>query len=351
MARKTSSSSTMRDVAQVAGVSVKTVSNVLNGYPYIRPETRESVEDAIRKLDYHVNVSARNLSRGRTGVIALVLPAVRGVYFAELADAVMREAAKADLTVFIQQTNDERDRELKVLDGSYRSFVDGVIFSPLALGQQDAALFDVDFPLVLLGERVFDAGVDHVTMQNVEGARAATEHVISLGARHIVPLGAKDDPSSSSGTLRMQGFRQALDAHGLALDPRAVIGVPDYFHATGAATMAQILDRGVVPDAVVAFADTLALGALATLADRGLRVPEDVRVIGFDNIEDAQYSLPPLTTIDPGRDVIAAKAVALLEERILLRLDGVPLADQPPPRTLVVDSTLIERQSTRHPIP
>jgi DNA-binding LacI/PurR family transcriptional regulator len=269
------------------------------------------------------------------------------VYFAELADAVMREAAKVGLTVFIQQTNDERDRELRVLDGSYRSMVDGVIYSPLALSQHDVASFDVDFPLVLLGERIFDAGVDHVTMQNVEAARAATEHVISRGARRVVPLGAKDDPSTSSGTLRMQGFSQALHAHGLEVDPRAVIGVPDYFHATGAAAMAEILDRGVMPDAVVAFADTLALGALSTLADRGLRVPEDVRLVGFDNIEETNYSRPPLTTIDPGRDVIAAKAVALLEERIRLRLDGVPKDDQPPPRRVVVDFELIERQSTQ----
>lgn len=346
MARKASGSVTIRDVAQLAGVSIKTVSNVLNGYPYIRPETRERVTKAIRELDFHVNVSARNLSRGRTGAIALVLPALRGVYFAELADAVMREAAKVGLTVLIEQTNDERERELRVLDGSYRSMVDGVIYSPLALGERDVELFDVDFPLVLLGERVFGAPVDHVTMHNVDGARAATEHVIGLGARRIVPLGAKDDPSPSSGTLRLQGFRQALEAQGLEFDPRAVIGVPDYFHSTGAATMVEILDRGYRPDAVVAFTDTLALGALATLVDRGLRVPEDVLLLGFDNIEETRYSRPPLTTVDLGRDAIAAEAVALLEERIRLRLDGVAKDDQPAPRKVVVDYRLVAREST-----
>ena len=347
MARKASGSATIRDVAERAGVSIKTVSNVLNGYPYIRPETDERVRNAIRELDYHVNVSARNLSRGRTGVIVLVLPALRGVYFAELADAVMREAAKKGWTVFIQQTNDERERELRVVSGSYRSMVDGVIYSPLALGQQDAALFDVDFPLVILGERVFDVGVDHVTMHNVEGARAATEHVIAHGARTIVPLGAKDDESTSSGTLRMRGFRDALEAHGLEVDPRAIIGVPDYFHATGATTMAEILDRGMKPDAVIAFTDTLALGALSTLTDRGLRVPDDVQLIGFDNIEETAYSSPPLTTVDLGRETVASSAVSLLEERIRLRLDGVPKDDQPPPRKVVVDYRLVERQSTR----
>lgn len=346
MARKTNRSATMRDVARLAGVSIKTVSNILNGYQYVRPETRQRVDDAIRELGYHVNVSARNLSRGRTGAIALVLPSLRVVYFAELADAVMREASRRGLTVFIEQTNAERDRESRVLDGSYRSRFDGVLYSPLALGQKDLPLFDVDFPLVLLGERVFDGSVDHVTMSNVEGARAATEHVLGRGATTVVPLGVKDDPSPSSGTLRFQGFRDALRSRGLDVDPRAIIGVPDYFHSTGATTIARILDSGVRPDAVVAFTDTLALGALAAFQDRGLRVPEDVLLIGFDNIDETNYSRPPLSTVDPGRDVIAHQAVALLEERIQLQLDGVPRAEQPAPRRIVVDFELIERRST-----
>lgn len=336
----------MRDVAHRAGVSLKTVSNVLNGYQYIRPETKERVNAAIAELGYHMNVSARNLSRGRTGAIALVLPALRGAYFAELADAVMHEASKLGLTVFMEQTNNERDRELRVLDGSYRSRFDGVLYSPLALRQEDVALFDVDLPLVLLGERVFDAGVDHVTMSNVDGARAATDHVLDLGARTVVPLGVKDDPSPSSGTLRLQGFREALAARGLDVDPRALISTPDYFHRTGAETMARILDSGVKPDAVVAFTDTLALGALAVLLDRGYRVPEDVLLIGFDNIEESTYSRPQISTIDPGREQIATHAVALLAERIRYNIDGVPREDQPAPRRVVVDFELVQRQST-----
>lgn len=346
MARRGGGSATIRDVAQLAGVSIKTVSNILNGYRYIRPETRERVMSAIRELGYHPNVSARNLGRGRTGAIALVLPALRGVYFAELADAVVREAVRRDLTVFIEQTNDDRDRELRVLDGSYRSRFDGVLYSPLALGQSDVSLFSVDFPLVLLGERVFGAGVDHVTMSNVAGARAATEHVLDLGARTVVPLGVKDDSSLSSGTLRFQGFREALDARGLEVDPRSLIGVPDYFHGSGATTMARILESGVRPDAVVAFTDTLALGALAALHDHGLRVPEDVLLVGFDNIEESSYSGPPLTTIDPGRDEIVQRAMELLDERMTLHLEGVPLEEQPAPREVVVDFSLVRRRST-----
>ncbi|MDR1513970.1 MAG: LacI family transcriptional regulator [Propionibacteriaceae bacterium] len=346
MPQESGRAATMRDVARLAGVSVKTVSNVLNGYQYLRPETADRVRNAIQELGYHMNVSARNLGRGRTDSIALVLPALRGVYFAELADTVMREAAGHGLTVFIEQTNDERSRELRVLDGSYRSRFDGVLYSPLAVNQGDLALFDVDFPLVLLGERVFGADVDHVTMSNVEGARAATEHVLDLGAKTVVPLGFKSDPLPSSGTLRYRGFRAALNERGLDVDPRAVIGVPDYLHSTGAATMRRILERGVRPDAVVAFTDTLALGALSVLLDHGLRVPEDVLLTGFDNIDESSFSRPPLSTIDPGRDRIARRAVELLAERIRLQRDGVPRGEQPAPREILVDFELIPRQST-----
>jgi DNA-binding LacI/PurR family transcriptional regulator len=346
VARKVGGSATIRDVAERAGVSIKTVSNLLNGYQYMRPETRERVEAAIRDLDYHVNTSARNLSRGRTGAIALVLPSLRGSYFAELADAVMREASKKGLTVFIEQTNDERDRELRVLDGSYKARFDGALYSPLALGQNDAALFDVDYPLVLLGERVFDTGLDHVTMSNTEATKAMTEHVLDLGARTVVPIGIKDDPLPSSGTLRFKGFQAALAARGLEVDPRTLIGVPDYYHASGARTMARILDAGIKPDAVVAFTDTLALGALAALQDRGLRVPDDVLLTGYDNVEESDFSRPPLTTVDPGRPLIAKKAVELLDERINLRNGGTPMADQPPGRTHVIGYELLKRQST-----
>jgi DNA-binding LacI/PurR family transcriptional regulator len=338
---------TIREVAKLAGVSIKTVSNVLNDYPYIRPETKQRVLDAIAQLGYHTNISARNLKRGRTGVIALVVPSLRVDYFAELADSVMRAAAGHGLSVFIEQTDAERDRELRVLKGDYQAQFDGVIFSPLALGQDDAALFAVDFPLVILGERIFGAGVDHVTMHNVEAARAATEHVIAAGARVVVPLGSMGGPGPNSGTLRMEGFAQAMAAHGLPVDPRAIIEVGDYYHATGARVLAEILDRGITVEAIVAFSDTLAVGCLPVLHDRGYRVPDDVMVVGFDNIDETEYSIPPLTTIDAGREEIARLATAMLDERIRARLAGLPAAEQPPPRTALASYRLVQRRSTR----
>ncbi|HEY5554279.1 MAG TPA: LacI family DNA-binding transcriptional regulator, partial [Cellulomonas sp.] len=139
----------MHDVAALAGVSVKTVSNVVNGYQYIRPATRAKVEAAIGELGYRINITARNLRQGRTGMIGLAVPELSLPYFAELADSVIRAAEDVRLTVLIEQTGAVRQRELEVLSGQRRHLTDGLIFSPLDLGEQDKASFDVDFPMVL----------------------------------------------------------------------------------------------------------------------------------------------------------------------------------------------------------
>ncbi|WP_456847225.1 LacI family DNA-binding transcriptional regulator, partial [Cellulomonas sp. P5_C6] len=141
---------TMHEVAARAGVSIKTVSNVVNGYQYIRPATKERVEAAIAELGYQVNISARNLRRGRTGIIGLAVPELSLPYFAELADSVIRAAEARGLTVLIEQTGSVRERELEVLSGQRRHLTDGLIFSPLELGPQDADALRVDFPMVLL---------------------------------------------------------------------------------------------------------------------------------------------------------------------------------------------------------
>lgn len=155
MAGKRQGAATMHDVAAVAGVSIKTVSNVINGYPYIRAETRARVEAAIEQLGYRVNLTARSLRRGRTGMIGLAVPELRLPYFAELADSVIRAADVRGVVVLIEQTSGSRERELEVLHGPRRHLTDGLIFSPLALGPQDHDEFAVDVPIVLLGERIF----------------------------------------------------------------------------------------------------------------------------------------------------------------------------------------------------
>ena len=307
---------TLHDVARIAGVSIKTVSNVIHDYPHIRPATRAKVEDAIAELGYTPNLTARNLRSGRTGAIALAVPDLALSYFGELAAEVIAEAEKAGVVVLIEQTGGDRRRELELLGSARLKLTDGLIFSALGMGQEDVASLGVDYPLVLLGERIFDGPVDHVTMQNVEGARAATEYLLASGRRRIAVVGAHEHEVIGSAGLRLRGYREALEAAGIPYDDEIVAYTTLWHRAYGARAMRDLLDRGVQFDAVFGLNDTLALGAMRTMQEAGIHVPDDVSVVGWDDLDEAQYSIPSLTTVDPGRGWIARTAVQTLLKRI-----------------------------------
>ena len=329
---------TLHDVARLSGVSIKTVSNVINDYPHIRPATREKVEKAIAELGYTPNLTARNLRSGRTGAIALALPDLSLAYFGELAAQVISEAEAAGVVVLVEQTGADRDRELELLRSPRLKLTDGLIFSPLGMGQEDVAALDVPYPMVLLGERIFDGPTDHVTMRNVEAARAATEYLLSLGRRRIAVVGAHEGEVIGSAALRLEGYRQALDAACIRYDDD-IIGYTTLWHrASGADSMRELLARGAEFDAVFGLNDTLALGAMRVLQEAGRRVPDDVAVVGFDGLDEAEYSIPSLTTVDPGRDWIAKTAVTTLLARIAGEADAAP-------QTLLSEFRILERES------
>lgn len=334
-----SMSPTLRDVARVAGVSFKTVSNVINDYPHVSEATRARVLAAIEELGYRPNRTARTLRSGRTGAIGLAVPELSMAYFAELADEVITAADERDIVVLIEQTGGDRRRELEVLHGSRRQLTDGLLFSPLALGSEDAASLEVGYPLVLLGERIFDGPVDHVTMENVEGARAATEHLIGLGRGRIAVLGAHTGEVIGSAGLRMTGYRAALEAHGIPYREELVVDAGPWHRVNGAEAMRMLLARGVEFDAVFALNDELGLGALRVLREKGVDVPGEVAIIGFDDVDEGRYSLPSLSTVDPGRREIARLAVQVLLDRI----SGVEVG---PRRELRSGFRIVEREST-----
>ncbi|TFC56875.1 LacI family transcriptional regulator [Cryobacterium sp. TMT2-15-1] len=331
---------TLHDVARIAEVSIKTVSNVINDYPHIRPSTKQRVLEAIAELDYQPNLSARSLRSGRTGVIGLAVPELSLSYFAELADAVIRSAERHHVTVLIEQTGGDRRREIELLSSPRRQMTDGLLFSALGMDSDDAEHLSVGYPLVLLGERIFGGPTDHVTMRNVDAARAATEHLISQGRRRIAIIGAHEGEIIGSAGLRLRGYREALEAAGIPFDP-ALIGYTTLWHrSNGATAMRELLASGVHFDAVFGLNDTLTLGAMRVLQEAGLRIPADVAAIGFDDLDEAQYSLPTLSTVDPGREEIAETAVRILLERIA---DTGPAA---PPREILADFRVVEREST-----
>ncbi|MEV4365025.1 LacI family DNA-binding transcriptional regulator [Nonomuraea sp. NPDC049625] len=307
---------TIQDVAKAAGVSPMTVSHVINHHPHVKTETRERVLRAINELDYRVNVAARNLRTGRTGTIGLAVPEIDRPYYGQLVAKIIAAAAKRDLRVAIEQTGASREGELAALALSRNRLYDGLILSTVGLGPADTDLLKVDFPVVILGERIFDGPVDHVAMPNVEGARAATAHLIERGCRRIAVVDGPQRGEVDVSSLRHDGYREALEGAGLPFDPELVVPIDALTMETGAAAARRLAGSGVAFDGVFCVTDTVAMGTLRGLADCGIRVPQDVKVIGFDNIAEGAYLVPSLSSVDPDHALMAGTAVGFLAKRI-----------------------------------
>lgn len=331
---------TLRDVARHAGVSVRTVSNVVNDFPYVAAATRERVQQSLAELGYRPNLVARNLRRGRSGMIALVLPELDVPYFSELTRLIIEAARRRHHTVVVDQTDGDPDEERRLVLASGRDHMfDGLIFSPLALSGDDLRTRDeAGPPVVLLGEHIDAAPYDHIAIDNVAAARAATTHLIEVGRRRVAALGDQPFLSGETAQYRTAGYREAHAAAGRPVDPDLIVATPHFHRADGAEAMTTLLDLPDPPDAVFCYNDLLAFGAIRTLLSRGLRVPDDVAVVGFDGTEEGRYTTPTLTTVAPDKAQIAELAV----DTLLARLAGADMPVQkltPPYRLEVREST------------
>ena len=289
----------LKKVAEHAGVSVKTVSNVVRGTVRVAPSTRERVERSLAELGYRPNLSARQLRQGRTGVVALAVPALDAPYFSALARAAIRAAAPHGWTVLIEQTDGLREREVDVLDGPAGHLVDGVVLSPLALGAADLEGRRPSVPIVLLGERVFDGPDDHVAIDNVTAAREATAHLLALGRRRVAAVGAQDRVGAGTAHLRLQGYREAHRDAGLEADPALVASVDQFDRASGAAAAAGWPTCRTPRTRCSASTTSSPSARCGRWPCAACACRDDVAVAGFDDIEDGAYSVPSLTTVRP----------------------------------------------------
>lgn len=329
---------TMRDVAARAGVSAKTVSNVLRGWPPVQDTTRERVQQALDTMGYRLNKSPKMLRSGRSGMVALAVPWLDSPYFAELTSQIVRRADGFGLMVLIDQTDGLREKELIAVQGLRGQPIDGLIFSPHALGDEDLRVNRVVVPTVFLGERLGTWAGDHVAIDNVAAAVEIVTHLINLGRTRIAAIGHQSITGAVNARQRARGYELALLAAGHRIDHALQVTVEGFERAEGAAAMDRLLDSGPPPDAVFCFSDLLALGAMRTAQHRGYRVPQDIAIAGFDDIEDGRYANPPLTTIAPAKGQIAQVVLQLLSER----LNG----SREPPRNITATYKLLIREST-----
>ena len=340
---------TLRDVAAHAGVSPRTVSNVVNGFPHVSPAMRTKVQASIEALRYRPNLLARSLRQGRTGHILLLVPDLTVAYFAELAHEVVARAGELGATVMVDETGGDAEREHSMLDSAVESsWVDGVLLSSLGLGGTDLAGMELGggvpggadrrMPIVLLGERTAGSALDHIGIDNVAAALDGTAHLIGCGRTRVVALGGNGSPLDATSRLRLEGFTRAMTAAGLPTDGLHV-GTPDYSRASARAVVTELRDRPEPPDALFCFSDDLAAGALRALYDLGIEVPTEVAVAGFDDAGISAYLTPGLTSIRQDRPGIAQGALDMLYER--------KAGQDLPPRDLTVSYELVVRESTR----
>lgn len=328
---------TLRDVAVAAGVSPRTVSNVVRGYVHVRESTRAHVQHHIDVLGYRPHAVARQLREGRTGVVALVVPTVDTPYFSELSSHLVEAASRSGLTVVVEQTGGDVDREREVVAGHPVRFADAVLLSPLVLTTAELEDARPGTPLVLLGEHARSAALDHVWIDSVAVGRLATSHLLSRGRGRVAFLGAGPPPHAAP-AQRLAGWREAHQGAGVLADESLVADVPAWDRHGGAVGTARLLAAHPDVDGLVAGNDVLAVGALHELRRRGLRVPEDVAVVGVDDVAEAAFCSPPLTTVALDRRHVAEQALGLATSRT---------ADPDlPPRMVGTAHRLVVRESS-----
>lgn len=333
----------MTDVARLAGVSTMTVSNVINGRSQrVSESTKRRVLAVIAELGYQVNRTARNLRMGRTGAVGLAVPAYAPGYYAQLAERLADRFAAHGMRLAVERTGGNRVAELDALTAPRLSGYDGFVLSVVAGEVADLDRLSLDTPVVLIGEKAVPERFDHVLMDNVGGARMATELLIRRGARRIALLSGVDVPEETMPGLRTRGYRDAHADAGVAVRDELVVSCGFGVH-DGYAAVRDLVDRDVSFDAIFALTDSAAIGALRALAETGRRVPDDVQVIGFDNLEDSRFTVPGLTSVEPGNAEMADAICALLMER----MEAPPTGGAA--RVVMPEPRVVERESTRSP--
>lgn len=306
---------TVKDVAERAGVSPKTVSNVINGHVFVRPETRERVESALEALDYVPNLTARGLRNGHSGMIALALPDLATAYSSEMAHFFVEAAHERGWGVQIEETGSRPDREKTLLSRARAHLVDGLILNPIVLAESAVIRSSELPPVVVIGE-VEQNRTDQVLVDPIGAAAEMTQHLIERGCRRIAIVGSSESAVTATARLRASGYRKALHETGLPHDPRLEIGCDDWSPRGGAETVRVFLDANELPDAFFCFTDSIAFGVLSELSRRDIRVPQDVLVAGFDDVRPGRYSSPPLTTVSFDKREFVGAALDHLARRI-----------------------------------
>lgn len=329
----------MKDVARLAGVSVQTVSVVVNDKAVVSPATRDRILEAIDELGYRPTAAARSLRTGSTRTLGLMVADITNPFFARMADAVEDHAHSARFSLILYNTHSDPERERTYLHIAAQRWVDGMLFvttTDRLHGLRE--LQDAGIPSVAIDRIPTGYEGPFVILDNTRTGAMVAEHLLNLGHRHLAHICGPLDLRLS--TERLESFQSAIRARGLEPLPHEV-GDAAWSAESGFSAMHRLLDRDPAPTAVFASNDRLAIGAMRAAVERGLRVPQDLSIVGVDNIELAPYQTPPLTTVRQ-----SLSDVATLATKILLALVH---GDEPEQSQVVFEPQLMVRESTAAP--
>jgi LacI family transcriptional regulator len=327
---------TIRDVAAVAGVSPATVSRVLNGKQDVAADLRQRVLGAVTDLGYRRNGPARSLRTRAAMVLGLIISDISNPFFTAVVRGAEDQAQLAGYSLVLANADEDVDKEARYLEVAAAEQMAGVLLSPASLTRTSIdVLLERGIPVVTIDRRLAGATVDSVTVNNYQAARTAAQHLTGQGCRRVGFIAGP--VQTTTGASRLAGYRAALRAAGRPLDP-SLTAYADFRTEGGYAATRQLLRQRRPPDGLLFANNLMTVGGLRAIAEAGLAIPDDIAVVGFDDVIWATALQPPLTVVAQPTYEIGQTAAKLL----LRRVDGEAF----PPRRVVLQADLIERASS-----
>ncbi|AWB46539.1 LacI family transcriptional regulator [Paenibacillus sp. CAA11] len=327
---------TIRDVAREAGVSVATVSRIINKKGEASPETIDRVNNVIKKLNYKPNSIAKSLSKRNSDLIALLVPTISNPFFPELVKEIEAAANEKGYNLYLCNSDDERAKVKYYLDSMVDHYVCGAIINSLHVNAEDLAMLEErGIKTITIDRANFEHPFSAVTVDHKQGAKLAVQHLIEdQGCANILFIsGPKDEQSAKD---RLSGFEQAVSESSHRIQTDTVYG--DFGMESGYQAVKSKLEAGGRFDSIFSSNDAMAIGAIRACSEFGRNVPQDVKVVGYDNIGFSSYMLPSLSTIDQRKDEIGRIAVDELL-RLIQNKDLEPQKYNLEPRLLIRNSS------------
>jgi len=333
----------IKDVAKRAGVSISTVSNVINGTKHVSDKLKQKILDAINELNYEVDPVARSLKSKKTMTIGVIITSINRIFFPQVLRGIQDEASRNGYNITFYNTDDSFEKERHYIQMLENNWVDGIIVDSVADSENKDYFLSLlnlgsskkRIPVISLERRIDGFGIGSVAVNNHFGGRIATQHLIEQGCKKIVHI---TGPSGSCmAQERLSGYKEELLKNRLNVD-NARICEGDFSPPSGYQAMKQLLISGIEVDGVFAANDQMAIGAIKAIKEHGYRIPEDIKVVGFDNSFIASIVEPSLTTVNVPKYKLGAMAVQLLLKRINGDSDDLDFVELP--------INLIVRQST-----